>query len=117
VPGVTATRPGQDVDYGSRGYVIATSNGRVGIGHGSGPLWSFGLPSDDDVWRSVEYRETVFGTDPLITIDARGRTADGKFWRNLGKFGESASYRDVNEADARLLDRVLDGVCIRSNQR
>jgi hypothetical protein len=37
--------------------------------------------------------------------------------RSLGKFGESASYHDVTEADARLLDRVLDGVCIRSNQR
>jgi carboxypeptidase family protein len=114
VPGVTASRQGQDIDYGIRGYVI--DNSKAGIRHGSGPLWGFGLPSDDDVWRSVEYRETVFGTDPLITIDARGRTADGKFWRNLGKFGESASYRDVNEADAQLLDRVLDGACIRANR-
>jgi len=117
VPGVTAGRQGQDIDYGFRGYTIATSKGTVGIRHGSGPLWSFGLPLDDDVWGSTEYQEKVFGTDPLITIDANGRTADGKFWRNLGKFGESASYRNVAKADARLLDRMLDGVCIRPNQR
>lgn len=114
VPGVTASRQGQDIDYGIRGYVI--DNSKAGIRHGSGPLWSFGLPSDDDVWQSVEYRETVFGASPPLTIDARGRTADGKHWRNLGRPGESASYRDVDEADALLLDRVLDGVCIR-NQR
>ncbi|HSP70266.1 MAG TPA: hypothetical protein VLN48_21225 [Bryobacteraceae bacterium] len=113
VAGVTADRQGQDIDYGIRGY----STGSAGIRHGSGPLWSFGLPYDPDVWQSVEYQEKVFGTDPLITIDARGRTANGKRWRNLGKLGESASYRDVSEADARLLDQVLDGVCIRSNQR
>jgi len=81
--------------------------------HGSGPNWSFGLPVTSEVWQSTEYQETVFGTDPFITIDARGRTADGKLWRSLSEFGESASYRDANEADAHLLDRVLDGVCIR----
>jgi hypothetical protein len=115
VPGVTAGRQGQDIDYGIRSYVIHKS--KAWITHGSGPLWSFGLPSDDDVWGANEYQERVFGTNPLSTIDARGRTADGKFWRNLGKFGESAFYRDVAEPDARLLDRVLDGVCIRPNQR
>jgi len=113
VPGVTASPQGQDIDYGIRGYVI--DNSKAGITHGSGGMWSIGLPFDTDVWRSAEYQEKVFGADPLITIDARGRTAAGKFWRSLGKFGESASYRDVGEADARLLDRVLDGVCVRSN--
>lgn len=115
VAGVTAGRQGQDIDYVTRGYVIDKS--KAGITHGSGPLWSFGLPSDSDVWQSVEYQEKVFGIDPLITIDARGRTANGKRWRNLGKFGESAYYRDLSEADAQLLDRVLDGVCIRSTPR
>ena len=112
VPGVKAGRQGKDIDYGIRGY----STRKAGIMHGSGPLWSFGLPYDPDVWQSVDYQEEIFGTDPLITIDARGRTVDGKFWRSLGKFGESASYRNASEADARLLDRVLDGVCIRPNR-
>ena len=109
VPGVKAGHQGRDIDYGIRGYGIR----HTGIMHGSGPNWSFGLPVTSEVWQSTEYQENVFGTDPFITIDARGRTADGKLWRSLSEFGESASYRDANEADARLLDGVLDGVCIR----
>jgi len=34
------------------------------------------------------------------------------FWRYLGVFGESAFYRDVNEATARILDHVIDGACL-----
>ena len=34
---------------------------------------------------------------------------NGERWRSLGKFGESASYSDVDEATAKILDNFLEG--------
>jgi hypothetical protein len=113
VQGVTVGQPGRDVDYGFRSYFIDRPEGALGIGHGSGPLWSFGLPMDRDVWQSIEYRETVSTDGSGLMVDARGRTAAGKLWRSLGRFGESASYYNLDSDSAKLLDRVLDGVCLR----
>jgi len=61
-----------------------------------------------------KFVELVGPTDlPNFLVISLAKSADGKLWRSLSEFGESASYRDANEADAHLLDRVLDGVCIR----
>lgn len=68
---------------------------------------------DQDVWSSVEYHETVFTVDNRRIVDARGRTAAGKHWGFLGQLGETASYRDADADAARILDRVLDGMCLR----
>jgi len=113
-PEVTAGPQGADIDYGARGYYTDTQQGRKAIRHGAGPLWSDGMPFDEDVWRSVEYRETSFEFRGVTIIDARGKLPNGKCWRCLGRPGESADYRDVDEATARILDRVLDGVCLTS---
>jgi len=102
-----------DVDYQTRSYYIDTPKGRVGIVHGSGAMWSLGDPMDQDVWSSVEYHETVFTVDNRRIVDARVRTAAGKYWRFLGQLGETASYRDADADAARILDRVLDGMCLR----
>ena len=53
VSGINASKQGQDIDYGARSYYIDTDRGAKSIGHGSGPMWSFGMPLDRDVWRSV----------------------------------------------------------------
>ncbi len=113
VAGVEASRQGRDIDYGIRFYSIKSRNGRVGITHGSGPLWSLGIPVNTDVWKSVEYAEVTYAQDGMVILDASGRTADGKRWRYLGRLGESASYSDAREDAARILDRVLDGMCVR----
>jgi len=115
--GVKASRQGRDIDYGARNYYVATKQGPKGIMHGSGPLWSFGTPSDLDVWRSVKYEEVTYDVGGLTIIDARGQLPNGSRWRNLGKFGESASYSDMDEATARILDRFLDGACLKSRPR
>jgi hypothetical protein len=83
--------------------------------HGSGPMWSFGLPSEPDVWRSIEYEEIVYDNSGVRIIDARGQFSNGNRWRNLGMFGESASYTDMDEATAKILDRFMDGACLKSS--
>jgi hypothetical protein len=85
--------------------------------HGSGPLWSFGTPSDLDVWRSVSYEEATFDSGRLTIIDARGQFPNGDRWRHLGMFGESASYSDVDEVTAKILDQFLDGACLKAAAR
>jgi hypothetical protein len=113
VPGVKASNQGQDIDYGARSYYVDTSQGPKGIRHGSGPMWSFGMPIDQDVWRSVKYEEITFDFGGFPIIDARGQFQNGNRWRYLGKFGESASYSDVDEATAKILDQFLDGACLK----
>jgi hypothetical protein len=82
--------------------------------HGSGPLWSFGLPFDQDFWRSVKYEEVRYEIGGLTIIDARGEFPNGRRWRSLGKFGESASYSDVDQETAKILDKLLDGACLKA---
>jgi hypothetical protein len=115
--GVTASPQAADSDYGARSYYVDTTHGPKGIMHGSGPLWSFGPPSDGDVWRSVKYEEVTFDAGRLTITDARGQFANGNRWRNLGEFGESASYSDIDEATAAILDRFLDGACLKPAPR
>jgi hypothetical protein len=113
VPDVKATPRGRDVDYSARGYYIKTKSGTKGIRHGSGPMWDFGMPSDQDVWRSVSYEEIAYDFGNLTIIDARGQLPNRLQWRYLGMFGESASYSGVDETTAKVLDKFLDGACIK----
>jgi len=108
---------GQDSDYAARSYYVETAQGRKGIRHGSGPMWSFGMPLDQDIWRSVKYEEATYDVGGLTIIDARGQLANDNRWRSLGKFGETASYSDVDEATAKILDRFLDGACLKRASR
>jgi hypothetical protein len=110
--GVHVSEQGHDIDHGARSYYVDTKQGRKGIMHGSGPMWSFGTPSDLDVWRLVNYEEIAYSAGAQLIIDARGQMRDGNCWRYLGKFGESASYSGVDEATAKILDRFLDGACL-----
>jgi hypothetical protein len=114
IPGIKASRQGADIDYGARSYSIATKHGRKWISHGSGPFWGLGTPTDLDVWRSVSYDEAVFDVGGQTISDARGQLPNGNRWRTLGKFGESASYTDIDQATAKVLDRFLDGACLKS---
>jgi len=110
--GIKVSKQGDDVDYGQRFFSVQSKDGLKSIWHGTGPTWDWGIPSNEDVWRSVEYCEQSFRVGDYVVVDARGQTSDGKFWRYLGRWGESASYRDVDRESADQLDKVLDGMCI-----
>jgi hypothetical protein len=113
VDGIKASLQEADSDYATRSYYV---DGAVPkrIRHGSGPLWGSGMPLDADVWRSVRYQESTFEAGRFTITDARGQLTDGKRWRYLGRFGESAEYSDIDEATAKILDQFLDGACLKS---
>jgi hypothetical protein len=110
--GVDASPESDDSGYGKRLYYVSTRDGDRAIEHGSdgGPSSRLGIPTDGDVWLSTEYHETIYNNGIL---SAQGRLGNGNRWRYLGRFGESASYSDVDDATAEILDKVLDGACIR----
>jgi hypothetical protein len=115
--GIRVSGQARDIDYGARSYYIKTATGPKGITHGSGPMWAIGVPEDDSVWRSVQYEEAAYDFDGFAVLDARGQSPNGNRWRYLGKFGESASYDDVDETTAKALDRFLDGACLKPASR
>jgi hypothetical protein len=105
-------KQGHDIDYGIRGYLLKTPKGNVGIAHGSGPMWSFGVPLDSDVWKSVTFEEDSFEVEGFRILDSKGEWADGTHWRTIGKFGETASYSKVDKETAKILDLFMDGACV-----
>jgi hypothetical protein len=111
IPGVRVSEQGHIGDSVMREIMIHTSFGPRELLFGSGPNWSLGIPYTGDVWESVDYSEKSYAAGDLDVIDARGKNRDGKLWRYVGTFGESASYYEVDPKDAALPDRFLDGVC------
>lgn len=63
------TKAANDVDYAATWYYIQTKTGEQGIISGSGPTYSWGAPSDRDVWTFVEYSEFMYASG---VIDAAG---------------------------------------------
>ncbi len=120
LPSGVKAKPQGDGDHnGGRSYVIAGRGRRQGVFHGSGLNWTYGYPSEIDIWNSVQYEEVVYLSrnvpvteDLLMVRDARGVTIDGKRWRQLGTLNESAGYLGVSEKVASRFDEILDGVCI-----
>lgn len=112
IPGVQAGEQGHYQDTFVRAFTAQAGNRTTELLHGAGPNWSLGIPYTGDVWESAQYSEQAFIAAGSDVIDARGTAPDGKRWRYLGRFGESASYYEADPPAAALLDRVLDGVCI-----
>jgi hypothetical protein len=98
-----------DIDYTATWFYIKTKNGPAGIISGSGGNYSWGAPSDKDVWHSVEYVEIMYENG---IVDASGHSEDGKYWRQRGIFGKAAQYFGQSREIAEQLDCVMDRVPI-----
>jgi hypothetical protein len=99
------TKPLNDADYLATLYYIETKTGKPGILSGHGPMYSWGAPSDSDVWWSLDYCEVMYENG---SVDARGRTAERGYWRSITSFGEATGYRNVDKASAEILDCIMD---------
>jgi hypothetical protein len=111
IKGIKATEPKMDVDYLFRAYLIKVGGKRYGVRHGTGPIWGGSEPFDELVWNSEQYEQVKYDVGGISIVDARGVLPDGNRWRNLGSFGVSASYEDVPNEAASVLDRLLDSAC------
>ena len=110
-PPTFKTKESNDIDYVATWFYIKTKDGPRGIISGTGPMYSWGAPSDSDVWNSFEYSE--FSYDSGV-IDAAGHSEDGEYWRFRGIFGTAAHYTKQTRENARQLDCVMDRVPIQT---
>jgi hypothetical protein len=111
VANIRVSEQGKMGDSVMREFMVPTADGPREVLFGTGPTWSLGIPFTGDVWEAVEYLEKDYILGDSDVIDARGKNSDGKLWRYVGTFGESASYYEVDPRDAALPNRFLDGVC------
>jgi hypothetical protein len=117
VIGVRVSEQANDIDYGTRIYSVRLKSGWQVMQQAGGGEWSAGMPLDEDVWSSVEYSEKTYHFGRGSIVDARGKNSSGKYWRSIGRFGETATYRNVDQETSMVFDRVIDGVCIREEKR
>jgi hypothetical protein len=103
------TKAFNDVDYAGTWYYIRTKAGKQGIISGSGATYSWGAPSDRDVWTSAEYSEFMYESG---VIDAVGHSSRGRYWRKKSIFGSAAQYFNQTRETAEQLDCVMDRVSI-----
>jgi hypothetical protein len=118
VPTFSGTRPsrGEDIDYQTEAW----SAKRTWLVHGWGPMWSGGLPSQQDLdsLSRIEERDvrrpTPDAGDHLAgTIaDVRGIHPDGRRYRFVGKMLETFEYRHASPEAAAIFDRMLDAMCV-----
>jgi len=105
------TKQANDVDFTATWYYIKTKNGPRGILSGEGGTYSWGAPSDSDVWTSLDYFEVMYESG---VVDARGHTADGKYWRSQSILGRSAQYFGVDQTTAEILDCIMNRVLVKT---
>jgi len=108
-PPEVKTKKANDADYTATWFYIETKDGPKGILSGSGPSYSFGAPSNSDVWTSIDYTETMYESG---MVDASGHSPDGKYWRKRSYFGAAAQYYNVNRETAEQLNCVMDRVTL-----
>ena len=99
------TRKFSGVDYAGTWTYADTKNGRKAFITGHGATYTLGAPSDRDVWGSTEYFEVMYENG---IVDARGRAADGTYWRSQSILGAAALYYKVDRTAAEILDCIMD---------
>ena len=99
------TKNAGDVDFSGFWTYVKTKRGNKGIFAARGPTYTFGGPSDQDVRDSVEYFEVMYENG---VVDARGRAADGTYWRRQSIFGAAAEYYRADHGTAEILDCIMD---------
>jgi len=113
IKGISISGNNADIDYQTRVFSFKSGQQTTALQHGAGPMWSFGIPLDREVWGSTQYSEKNYDYHGILIVDAQGAKADGKSWRFLGMVGETLSYVDIIPEDKQRLDQLLDGVCAR----
>ncbi len=116
VPKVTGLETGvlaHGIDAAERRFTIGgLFKTTASMLHGSGPSWGGPQPDSRQIWNSAEFSEVQRDFRGSIVLDSRGKTPTGMLWRSLGQSGESISYHGVNEQQAALFDRAIDGLCV-----
>ena len=111
---------GQDVDYSNYAIGFGPAKSRVWLEGIYGPTATSGTVPDDWLAASVGVTRRVWSFAELKGVDAKGKLANGNYWRYLGHLGESIKYHDVGSDAAAYFDSIIDRACFhdwRNNPR
>jgi hypothetical protein len=59
---------------------------------------------------SSEVNQRTWRFKDLDGVDAKGKLANGNYWRFFGMFGESIQYYNVPSEAAAYFDRLIDSI-------
>jgi hypothetical protein len=110
---VTKTTKSLDIDFEATNIEIAAPGGTGRLVCGRGANWTTGVPPDDMVWTSTDFREEVYGdtnSGGFGWVDSRGRAKNGTLWRFVGTLGESCHYSGVSERLGESMDCIIERV-------
>jgi len=103
-------RKGRDVDYSNYAIGFDKKN-RAWLNGIFGPNATSGHVPREWLSASSEVSQRTWKIGDIKGVDAKGKLANGNYWRYFGMFGESIHYYDVPPDAAAYFDRVIDGVC------
>jgi len=114
--GVKAMRI-DDIDYTERVLRLKSTSRKVVLVQGRGGMWGGDVNlRDEEFWRAIRYREVTYDFHELLPIiDAKAEFPDGTCERQLGEFGETLYYYNIDCGLVAPLDKLLDSVCLIPN--
>ena len=104
-------RKGRDVDYSSYALGFGRKKNRAWLNGIFGPNSTSGQVPREWLSASAEVNQRTWKFANLDGVDAKGKLANGNYWRYFGMFGESIQYYNVPPEAAAYFDRVIDSVC------
>ena len=111
LPKNAVVKRGRDVDYSNYAIRFGPKKTPVWLEGIYGPTATSGAVPQDWLWLSVDVTRRVWNFGDVKGVDARGRLANGNYWRYFGLYGESVKYYDVPPNAAVYFDAIIDNSC------
>jgi hypothetical protein len=116
LPKGAIVKKGHDVDYEDYSVGFGKEEKRVWLSGIYGPLASSGRAPKDWIAASSKASQLVWKFRRLEGADAKGRLANGNYWRYFGQYGESIRYYDAPAEAAAYFDKIVASVCFLEKQ-
>lgn len=104
-------KKGQDVDYSSYAVGFGQKKERAWLQGIYGPNATSGQVPREWLRASSQVTRRTWKFGDFKGVDAKGKLADGNYWRYVGTLGESVYYYEASPDAAAYFDRILDGLC------
>ena len=97
IEGAAALENGRDIDYVTRTYSVKIEGHPKGVRvayalHGYGPMWSFGMPSDQAVREAASFAGHMLDRQGGGWVsDARSAGKTGRHWRRMDRRNDRVS--------------------------
>ena len=104
-------KQGRDIDYADYAVGFGPKKSRAWLQGIYGPVATSGIVPEEWLSASVEVTNRAWTFADLEGVDAKGKLANGHYWRYLGQYGESIRYYDVPAEAATYFDDLINKVC------